>query len=218
MLIKIFTLKFSPGVEGFDDEKIRLFMVGNEIISVREHFFIKDNVPYWTLLLAYNPGSFSKIPEQESQPSKTSQKDEYRKYLTEDSEPLYEALRDWRNTSAKNEKVPPYFLFKNIHLAQIASNLPENLNQLSSISGIGTKKTEKYGKEILEIVSSSSNKTKTDIPKKESQTSEQKNIPKTTEQSKEPQKSEQKNEKQMSLIGIKQKVSSPKNEVPNGLS
>jgi hypothetical protein len=47
MLIKIFTLKFSEAIGGFDDEKLRTFMADKEIVSMKERFFIKDNVPYW---------------------------------------------------------------------------------------------------------------------------------------------------------------------------
>ena len=50
MKVRIFTLRFSKTMEGFDDEDVRLFMSDKEIVSANEHFFQKDGLPYIALV------------------------------------------------------------------------------------------------------------------------------------------------------------------------
>jgi hypothetical protein len=56
MLIKIITLPFNSAHGGFNDAELRDFMKGNEIISVRDHFFMRHDVAYLTLIIKYLPG------------------------------------------------------------------------------------------------------------------------------------------------------------------
>lgn len=45
MQIKVFTLRFSKAIEGFDDELVRAFMADKDIIAVDAHFFFKGDMP-----------------------------------------------------------------------------------------------------------------------------------------------------------------------------
>jgi|GEM_PF-6486841 len=55
MLIKIITLSFCSAHGGFNDAELRDFIKDNEIISVRDHFFIRRDVAYLTLIIKYVP-------------------------------------------------------------------------------------------------------------------------------------------------------------------
>jgi hypothetical protein len=46
MLIKIFTLSFDSAYGGFNDLVLRDFLKDLEVISVREHFFIRNEIAY----------------------------------------------------------------------------------------------------------------------------------------------------------------------------
>ncbi len=167
MLIKIFTLKFSEVLEGFDDQELRGFLAGKQIISVCERFFIKDNVPYWTIMLRYKSDADIAYSEGKEE-QRDARKDEYRSLLDENSMPIFNLLRDWRNKQAKDEGVPPYILFTNRQIAEIASKSPENLNQLAAIEGVGKNKLEKYGKEVLAVGSLKKQEGPEDKTKKDS--------------------------------------------------
>ncbi|WP_216328680.1 DNA helicase RecQ [Deinococcus aestuarii] len=66
--------------------------------------------------------------------------------------PLFEALREWRLTRAREQGVPPYVIFADSTLKTIAELRPGSLNTLGSVSGVGARKLEAYGAEVLEVV------------------------------------------------------------------
>ena len=63
-----------------------------------------------------------------------------------------DALRAWRRDTAQSHGVPAYVIFHDATLMEIASRAPENLDQLATISGIGAKKLERYGAELLALL------------------------------------------------------------------
>lgn len=65
---------------------------------------------------------------------------------------LFESLRARRTSLAKQQGVPPYVIFHDKTLAEIAAYRPQDLNQFSRINGVGESKLEKYGEEFLAIV------------------------------------------------------------------
>lgn len=66
--------------------------------------------------------------------------------------PLYKALRQYRYETSKAENVKPYFIYNNAQMDELIYALPETLNDIKKISGIGDIKCQKYGKAILEII------------------------------------------------------------------
>lgn len=70
-----------------------------------------------------------------------------------DAEEIYEALRVWRLDMAQEMKVPAYVVFSDATLQAIAETLPENENDLLSIPGIGPVKLERYGDQLLAVLS-----------------------------------------------------------------
>lgn len=60
-------------------------------------------------------------------------------------------LKKWRKKTAQELDVPPYIIFGDKTLNDIAAKKPESTDELYSISGLGEKKIEKYGWKILEI-------------------------------------------------------------------
>ena len=62
----------------------------------------------------------------------------------------YINLKAWRAEVAKEHNLPAYVIFHDATLAQIATLAPQTLDELSGISGIGVKKLEAYGPEVLQ--------------------------------------------------------------------
>jgi len=64
-------------------------------------------------------------------------------------DPLFEALRDWRRERAKEQGVPPYVIFHDSTLREVAARKPSSLTKLSEIEGIGDTKLERHGESLL---------------------------------------------------------------------
>jgi DNA helicase-2/ATP-dependent DNA helicase PcrA len=67
--------------------------------------------------------------------------------------PLFDELRRWRSERAKDQGVPAYVVFHDATLAAIAERRPRDRAGLAGISGIGPKKLELYGDDVLRILS-----------------------------------------------------------------
>ncbi len=65
---------------------------------------------------------------------------------------LYERLKTWRLGEARGQGVPAYVIFHDATLAEIARRRPETLAALAGISGLGTRKLERYGPALLEVL------------------------------------------------------------------
>jgi ATP-dependent DNA helicase RecQ len=66
----------------------------------------------------------------------------------------FAALKAWRGEIAKEHNLPAYVIFHDATLAAIAERAPRSLDDLTGISGIGAKKLEAYGDEVLRALSS----------------------------------------------------------------
>jgi ATP-dependent DNA helicase RecQ len=69
-----------------------------------------------------------------------------------DGRPLFEALRSWRREQASLQGVPPYVIFHDRTLAEIASARPGSAVELGRISGVGQGKLDRYGEAVLKLV------------------------------------------------------------------
>lgn len=67
-------------------------------------------------------------------------------------QPLFEALRSWRGRAAKAQGVPPYVIFHDKTLAEIAAAKPGSRAALERVSGVGEGKLARYGEAVLEVV------------------------------------------------------------------
>ncbi len=72
--------------------------------------------------------------------------------LPDDAQRRFEALRAWRAEVARNHGVPAYVIFHDATLREIALNRPSSLDDLSLISGVGVRKRDAYGEELLRCV------------------------------------------------------------------
>ncbi len=67
-------------------------------------------------------------------------------------EGLFEKLRQMRRDLAHAEGVPPYMVFSDASLKQMAQDCPQSLDHFANISGVGAYKLEKYGKRFVDAI------------------------------------------------------------------
>ena len=65
---------------------------------------------------------------------------------------LYDTIREWRLAKCRDLNLPPHFIFPLKVLIEIVNTLPKSEKELLEINGIGKKKVQQYGAEILEMV------------------------------------------------------------------
>ena len=69
-------------------------------------------------------------------------------------EELYDALREKRTELARKAGVPPYVIFNNASLMDMARKKPKTMTEFRRVSGVGELKANWYGKDFLEVLRS----------------------------------------------------------------
>ena len=65
---------------------------------------------------------------------------------------LFAMLKDLRKSVAKKRKLPPYVIFQDVSLEQMATMYPHDLQELQNIQGVGAGKAKRYGKEFCKLI------------------------------------------------------------------
>jgi ATP-dependent DNA helicase RecQ len=68
---------------------------------------------------------------------------------------LFAELKAWRAEVAREHGLPAYVIFHDATLAEMARERPATLDDLAGISGVGAKKLQAYGQEILRVIQNS---------------------------------------------------------------
>ena len=71
---------------------------------------------------------------------------------------LYNIFKSWRRDKAIKEDIKPYIIFSDSTLIEMVNRLPKNREELLNIKGIGEKKLDKYGDEIITLINEYSEK------------------------------------------------------------
>lgn len=67
-------------------------------------------------------------------------------------EELFERLREWRTSRAREEEIAAFMVFSNATLEEIATLRPRSERDLLKVSGVGREKLAKYGEDLLDLV------------------------------------------------------------------
>ncbi len=140
-MIRVFVLPFQPGTGCFEEDPVNRFMFGKKVLAVQAHFFVQGGQPYWTVLLDYDE---ILSPQEAGAPEV--------KGLNEWQRILYQKLREWRKSKAEEQGIPGYLVATNGELQKVVTEAPDSLEKLKSIRGFGSKKVERYGTELVEMV------------------------------------------------------------------
>ncbi|MDQ3185389.1 MAG: DNA helicase RecQ [Pseudomonadota bacterium] len=103
-----------------------------------------------TVLLRLQPQSKKATPKAMATPA-AAREDKFAK-LDPAARTLWARLRAWRTDIAKKHGVPAYVVFHDATLAELVRLRPQTQSELRQVPGIGARKLECYGGELLEIL------------------------------------------------------------------
>jgi ATP-dependent DNA helicase RecQ len=72
--------------------------------------------------------------------------------LDADIRARFETLRAWRRDRAAEQRVPPYVIFQDKTLLEIAIKQPRDMTALAGVAGVGQSKIDRYGAAVLEVL------------------------------------------------------------------
>ncbi len=72
--------------------------------------------------------------------------------LDDEAQMRFAALKAWRGTVAKAHGLPAYVVFHDATLAEVARTVPQSLDALARIGGVGAAKLERYGPDLLRVL------------------------------------------------------------------
>ena len=90
-----------------------------------------------------------KLPEKAAKPKKKAKGTES---LTSAGFQLFDKLRALRLEIAREEKMPPYIVFSDKTLIDMAARMPVNKEEMMNVSGVGENKFAKYGERFLSVI------------------------------------------------------------------
>ena len=76
--------------------------------------------------------------------------------LSSEGSNIFDTLRLWRSSEAKSQSVPPYLIFHDTTLREIAAVRPTAMDDLGMIKGVGASKLVRYGAAVLAAIRTTS--------------------------------------------------------------
>ena len=176
-IIDVLTGQRTPKVEQYGHERVSTFGIGKELSALQWRAIIRQLVAMRLLRVDYDRFNILKLtadarevlsgrrvlklrkPSEKVARQRKLKRGELstaptRDALTGESGIVFQALREWRKSVAQEHGVPAYTVFHDATLQEIARMLPESLDGLRGISGIGATKLDRYGALLLKIVAS----------------------------------------------------------------
>jgi ATP-dependent DNA helicase RecQ len=105
--------------------------------------------------LRREPERPAKAPRVRTSPARdATRRDSAPTELTTEARELFERLRAWRASIAREQGLPAYVIFHDATLRQIAAERPATLAALAAVNGVGEAKLAKYGQQVLDQLTS----------------------------------------------------------------
>lgn len=160
MKCKVFKIHLDKETENFEEAKFNEFL---ESVEVNQTFASSINDGFWSILVFYEDAgsSFQNEPQAaiktlNDAPVKndgTVKSTPEPILLTAEQEQRFNKLKQWRNECAARDGLPPYMIAQNDSLMRLAASDVENEKDLIAVKGFGEKRAQKYGEEIIRILS-----------------------------------------------------------------
>ncbi len=166
---KLLTLRYSAELGAIDDAPLRALGRDHEILGLREHFFIAQDLPHLLCIVTCRrrPQPAAVTPERpqtrepERLPDANSPAAAKRSAsapppdFDDDQRRLYDAIRRWRADRAELAGVPRYVVLTNREVELIVRRRPDSLAALRRLPGIGAAKLNHHGESLLELLNPS---------------------------------------------------------------
>lgn len=148
MQIQVFTIPIFEGEEELN--AMNKFLRSHRVAEIQKTFIPAESGGSWTFCVTYLESV--KVVNPEIKKGKI----DYRNVLDEKDFALFCEMRKVRKQIAENEAIPPFAVFTDAELAEIAKLEAVTMSSIKGISGIGEKKLEKYGSYFVEIANETS--------------------------------------------------------------
>lgn len=173
-LINVLMGKDDEKIKKFKHDKLSTFGIGTDYDSFQwksifrqliasgvayvdaESFGSLKLTPFSNTILRGEEKIFFRTDVMTQKPSKSKiKKEAYKKksiLKNTADEDLFQKLRTHRLSIAQEQKIPPFIIFHDSTLIEMAVKKPSTLKQLGEISGVGQTKLKRYGKGFLEVI------------------------------------------------------------------
>ena len=160
--------KVTSAIKSYKHHKLEFFGIGedkdekfwNMVIrqALIAKFLTKDIENYGLLKVTEkgmeflsNPGSFM-LAEDHDYADTSDEENAFGAKTAAVDEELFSILKDLRKKISKQKDVPPFVIFQDPSLEDMAIQYPITLDELQNISGVGAGKAQRYGAEFIEII------------------------------------------------------------------
>lgn len=167
-IANILSGKVTSAIKSYKHHKIEYFGIGEERdekywnMVIRQaliaKFLTKDIENYGLLKVTKsglefleNPTSFM-LAEDHDYADTSDEENAFGARTAAVDEELFSILKDLRKKISKQKEVPPFVIFQDPSLEDMAIQYPVTLEELQNISGVGAGKAQRYGREFVEII------------------------------------------------------------------
>ncbi len=147
-LVKVFSLRFSNALEGFDNGLVDRFCRENAILEVKTEFVVHEQFPYCFVSIIYEEKA--KLPKFLA--PEVVEKEDVTVDMNESEKLLYERLRLWRKETSEKAGIPAFMICTNVQLREIIMRRCRSIEAMTAIKGLGKSKLEHNGKAMLSII------------------------------------------------------------------
>lgn len=132
---------------------IKQLIINDFLTESKEEFSVLKLTSESQLVLFKNKKvSLKKVKEQAKAVTVAEVENNYSTNEVATNLDLFDELKKIRRKQAEKENVPPYVIFSDASLMELASYLPNSKEELNQISGFGEFKIEKYGELFLNVI------------------------------------------------------------------
>ncbi|GHV22417.1 hypothetical protein FACS189494_09220 [Spirochaetia bacterium] len=145
LLTQYRTFFISPFGESSVCDELNKFLSVNRIVNVEKRIIDGERGTGWLFLIEYGSTDTKQLGQS------SSNRVDYREILNEQEFALFDKLRQLRKEIADAQKVPPYVVFNNEHLASMVKTPPMSLKDIAKIPGVGDVKMKQYGELFIKF-------------------------------------------------------------------
>ena len=147
MQFKLFVIPVTDSGESL--EELNKFLRSHRILEESHELAVGKNGTVWHFCIKYLDGI---KPANSKNRKGSNPKIDYKEVLDEKTFKKFSKLREFRKQIAIDEAIPAFAVFTDKELSEIAKLEKYTKGNINKIQGIGEKKTEKYGKRIINMI------------------------------------------------------------------
>jgi ATP-dependent DNA helicase RecQ len=162
----------SDKVKQWRHDKLSTFGVGSEVSEAEWRAIMRQAIAIGLVVVDHDSYGALKLTDEARPVLRGERKVQLRKYekpvkqkrqaakpkayaeseLSSVEQVIFDKLRWWRVETARKHNVPAYVIFHDATMREIAKAKPGSLSDLRNITGVGEKKLETYGEDIISLI------------------------------------------------------------------